>query len=49
MPIKLKTKGDAMLEVMIEIILYADIVFGFISFGRFLKECDQSMRAQMKK
>ena len=37
-----------MMEVMFGIVLYVAVVFGFVSFGKFLKECDNTMREQLK-
>lgn len=36
------------MEVLLGIILYVVILTGFVSFGRFLKDCDNSLFEQLK-
>lgn len=37
------------MEIIIGIVLYLVILGGFLSFGRFLRECDESMFDQIDK
>lgn len=37
------------MEIIIGVILYVIVIALFTSFGRFLKECDESMFEQIKR
>ncbi|MFA5831890.1 MAG: hypothetical protein WDA22_00305 [Bacteroidota bacterium] len=37
------------MEIIIGVLLYLAVIGAFTSFGRFLKECDESMYEQIKK
>lgn len=42
-------RAEDVMEIAIGIFVYLVVVFGFVSFGRFLKECDESMAEQLKR
>jgi hypothetical protein len=46
-----REEGERMkaMEVLIGLLIYAVIIFGFVSFGKFMKECDNSMREQLRR
>ncbi len=37
------------MEIIIGVVMYSIVIVLFTSFGRFLKECDESMFEQIKK
>jgi uncharacterized UPF0146 family protein len=47
MIITITTPQERVMEIGIGIILYLAAAFGFAAFGRFLKECDESMAEQL--
>lgn len=37
------------MEIVVGVLLYLVVIGAFISFGRFLKECDESMLEQLNR
>jgi hypothetical protein len=46
--VNLILKGEAMMEVLFGLLLYAAVIAGFIYFGIFLKESDETIRKMHK-
>ena len=42
------SQKGTMMEILLGVTLYVAVIFGFVAFGRFLKECDSTMREQLK-